>query len=108
MTDSPSSFLPHSYDPFQVALSIVIAIAASYAALDLAGRVTATRRAVRAAWLGGGAISMGSGIWAMHFVGMLAFHLPVKVVYFWPTTLVTILLAVAAYRWWCLRCSAPP
>jgi two-component system sensor histidine kinase/response regulator len=96
MTDSPSSFLPHSYDPFQVALSIVIAIAASYAALDLAGRVTATRRAVRAAWLGGGAISMGSGIWAMHFVGMLAFHLPVKVVYFWPTTLVTILLAVAA------------
>jgi len=96
MTAPPSSFLPHSYDPFQVALSILIAIAASYAALDVAGRVTATRRAVRAAWLCGGAISMGSGIWAMHFVGMLAFHLPVEVVYFWPTTLVAILVAIAA------------
>ena len=96
MTDSPNSVLPHSYDPFQVALSIIIAIAASYAALDLAGRVTATRGGVRAAWLSGGAISMGTGIWAMHFVGMLAFHLPVTVVYFWPTTLVAILIAVVA------------
>jgi len=96
MTDPPSSFLPHFYDPFQVALSILIAIAASYAALDVAGRVTATRRALRAAWLCGGAISMGTGMWAMHFVGMLAFHLPVEVVYFWPTTLVAILVAIAA------------
>lgn len=96
MTDPPSSYLPHFYDPFQVVLSILIAIAASYAALDVAGRVTATRKAARAAWLAGGAISMGSGIWAMHFVGMLAFHLPVEVVYFWPTTLIAILVAIAA------------
>jgi hypothetical protein len=64
-----------SYDPFQVVLSVLIAIAASYASLDLAGRVAANPRRIRALWLTGGAISMGSGIWAMHFVGMLAFHL---------------------------------
>ena len=32
-----------SYDQLQVALSVLIAVSASYAALDLAGRVTAAR-----------------------------------------------------------------
>src|SRR5580692_8711459 len=68
-----------SYDYGQVARSILIAFAASYAALDLGGRVTAARGWARAAWLTGGAIAMGIGIWAMHFKGMLAFHLSVQV-----------------------------
>ena len=67
------------YDYRLVALSVVIAIFASYAALDLAGRVTAARGGVRAAWLMGGAAAMGLGIWSMHYIGMLAFSLPVPV-----------------------------
>ena len=55
-----------SYDQLQVALSVLIAVSASYAALDLAGRVTAARGLTRSAWLTGGAVSMGIGIWAMH------------------------------------------
>src|SRR5260370_32267673 len=84
------------YDYGEVARSILIAIAASYAALDLAGRVTAARGRTRAAWLTGGATAMGIGIWAMHFKGLLAFRLPIKVDYHWPTVLVSLVVAVFA------------
>ena len=79
---SASATLTGFYDYGEVARSILIAIAASYAALDLAGRVTAARGRVRLAWLAGGAIAMGIGIWEMHFKGMLAFRLPVQVSYY--------------------------
>jgi len=93
---SASAALAGSYDYSEVARSVVIAIVASYAALDLAGRVTAARSRVRFAWLSCGAIAMGIGIWAMHFKGMLAFHLPVPVEYHWPTVLASLLVAVLA------------
>jgi two-component system, sensor histidine kinase and response regulator len=83
-----------SYDPLVVTLSAVIAVAASYAALDLAGRVTASTGWSFAAWLASGSIAMGIGIWSMHFVGMLAFTLPVPVSYSWPTALLSYVLAV--------------
>jgi NO-binding membrane sensor protein with MHYT domain/nitrogen-specific signal transduction histidine kinase len=88
--------LTGSYDPLIVTLSIVIAIAASYAALDLAGRVTANRGGPFAAWLAGGSIAMGIGIWSMHFTAMLAFRLPVPVGHYWPTTLLSFVVAVLA------------
>ncbi len=96
MLISPNATMTGSYDYGEVARSILIAIAASYAALDLAGRVTAARGRARAAWLAGGAIAMGIGIWSMHFKGMLAFHLPVTVAYHWPTVLVSLGVAVFA------------
>jgi two-component system, sensor histidine kinase and response regulator len=77
-------------------LSVVIAVLASYAALDLAGRVTLARGRARALWLGGGAAAMGLGIWSMHYVGMLAFRLPVLVLYDWPTVVASLLAAVLA------------
>ena len=77
-------------------LSLAIAIGASYAALDLAGRVMAARGAARLAWLAGGSFAMGSGIWAMHYVGMLAYVLPLKVRYDWPTVLVSLAAAILA------------
>src|ERR1700750_2221022 len=79
-----------------VALSVLIAMFASYAALDLAGRVTAARGWVRALWLLGGAGAMGTGIWSMHYIGMLAFVLPVPVAYHWPTVLLSLLAAILA------------
>jgi NO-binding membrane sensor protein with MHYT domain len=54
-----------SYDYGLVALSIVLAMFTSYAALDLAGRVASARGRVRAAWLGCGAAVMGWGIWSI-------------------------------------------
>jgi two-component system, sensor histidine kinase and response regulator len=85
-----------SYDYLTVALSVLIAVTASYAALDLAGRVTATSGWVCSAWWTGGATAMGIGIWAMHFVGMQAFMLPVPVAYHWPTVLMALLVTILA------------
>src|SRR5260221_4099790 len=85
-----------TYDYRLVALSVLIAIFASYAALDLAGRVTATRDQARSSWLIGGAIAMGTGIWSMHYTGMLAFRLPMRVYYHVPTVLLSLLAAIFA------------
>ncbi len=85
-----------TYDYRLVALSVVLAIFASYVALDLAGRVTAARRWARVFWLAGGATSMGLGIWSMHYIGMLAFTLPVPVLYHYPTVVLSLLAAIAA------------
>ena len=76
---SASAALPGSYDYGEVVRSVLIAIFASYAALDLSGRVNAARGRVRLAWLSGGATALGIGIWAMHCKGMLAFRLPLPV-----------------------------
>jgi NO-binding membrane sensor protein with MHYT domain len=93
---SPDVVIVGSYDYRLVALSVLIAVLASYAALDLAGRVTSTQGRERGLWLTGGAIAMGIGIWAMHYVGMLAFDLPVPVQYDWPTVLASLLAAIFA------------
>jgi PAS domain S-box-containing protein len=88
--------LAGSYDYRLVALSVFIAILASYAALDLAGRVTASRGSIRFLWLTGGAMAMGLGIWSMHYIGMLAYSLPVPVLYDWPMVAASLLAAVLA------------
>jgi PAS domain S-box-containing protein len=83
-----------SYDYRLVALSISISILAAYASFDLAGRVSKSEGALRTAWLSGGAVAMGIGIWSMHYVGMEAFRLPIPVAYDWPTVLVSLLAAI--------------
>src|SRR5882672_8710526 len=84
-----------NYNSWLVFLSIVVATVASYVALDLASRVAATygTRSSRY-WLFGGALSMGTGIWSMHFVGMLAFQLPIPMAYSIPVTLLSLLIAM--------------
>jgi two-component system sensor histidine kinase/response regulator len=96
MMNSPEVAMASSYDYRLVAVSVLIAVMASYAALDLAGRVTSTRGVARRLWLSGGAVAMGTGIWAMHYVGMLAFRSPAPVEYDWPTVLLSWLAAIFA------------
>src|ERR1700684_1879156 len=79
-----------------VALSVLIAMFASYAALDLTGRVTAAGGWTRAVWLLGGAGAMGTGIWSMHYIGSLASTVPIPVAYHWPTVLLSLLAAILA------------
>jgi diguanylate cyclase len=85
---------PH-YDPRFVAMSVAIAIMASYVALDVMGRVSAPSGHAGWWWLCG-PIAMGVGIWSMHFVGMLAFHLPVPIGYDGVLVLLSVLVAVGA------------
>jgi NO-binding membrane sensor protein with MHYT domain len=91
---SANTTMAASYDYLQVALSALIAVSASYAALDLAGRVTAASGWPRFTWFTGGATAMGIGIWAMHFTAMLAFRLPVPVGYHWPTVILSLLAGI--------------
>jgi diguanylate cyclase (GGDEF)-like protein len=83
-----------TYDIWLVGLSSVMAILASYMALDLATRIRASTGAASRVWLIGGAFSMGAGIWSMHFIGMLAFSLPIPMGYDGAMTLFSMLIAV--------------
>jgi PAS domain S-box-containing protein len=83
-----------TYNAGLVALSVLIAIVASYAAFDLGERVSASSGQRRWAWLTSGAIAMGFAIWSMHYVGMLAFVLPVPVLYHVPTVILSLIAAV--------------
>jgi two-component system, sensor histidine kinase and response regulator len=93
---SADQLLAASYDYRLIALSVFIAMVASYAALDLAGRVTSAQGTTRLLWLAFGAVAMGIGIWSMHYIGMLAFRLPIPVRYDWPTVLLSLLAAILA------------
>ncbi|MGM0805649.1 MAG: EAL domain-containing protein [Bacillota bacterium] len=77
-----------------VSLSIIIAVIASYAALDLGIQVQKTRSYARYIWMISGAFAMGMGIWAMHFVAMLAFHLSITVTYDITLVIVSIIPAI--------------
>ena len=85
-----------TYHPVLVALSVLIAMLASYAALDLASRVTVAHGRARAAWLLGGCVVMGIGIWSMHFVAMLALQMPVATMYDISLVALSVLVAIAA------------
>ena len=86
-----------TYDIWLVLLSVVVAVNASFVALDLASRVTASRGSrAEWAWFTGGTIAMGVGIWSMHFVGMLSFGLPVPTSFDIPITLAALLAAILA------------
>ncbi|HEX5319982.1 MAG TPA: MHYT domain-containing protein [Stellaceae bacterium] len=65
-----------------VVLSVVVAALAAFVALSISSRIVAVgSRGAQLAWASAGAIAMGGGIWAMHFIGMLAFSLPCGVTY---------------------------
>jgi NO-binding membrane sensor protein with MHYT domain len=83
-----------TYNLYLVALSILVASFASYTALDLGGHVGAARGFARCAWLVAAAITMGGGVWSMHFIGMLAFVLPIPMSYDIGLTIVSLVVAI--------------
>ena len=88
--------LDSDYNDLLVVLSVLVAILAAYTSLDMAGRIrTATGRATYG-WWAGGAFAMGLGIWSMHFIGMLAFRLPIDLGYDPWITLLSLVIAIGA------------
>lgn len=93
----PTNALVGHYNFTLVALSYLIAIVASYVALDMAGRLQAEQNRFRIFyWLSGGAFAMGAGIWSMHFIGMLAFALPMPMYYEPLLTALSMVVAIGA------------
>ncbi|WP_141057219.1 bifunctional diguanylate cyclase/phosphodiesterase [Stenotrophomonas rhizophila] len=99
-----------TYSQSLVVFSLLVAILASYTALDMAGRLASTQGRVARWWLAGGAAAMGLGIWSMHFIGMLAFHLPIPVGYDLGITLFSLAVSVgaSAYALWLVSRPALP
>jgi len=83
-----------TYSPVLVGLSIIAAIAASYVAFALAAHISRTRGWAGAYWLAGGAVALGTGIWSMHFIGMLAYQLPIPMAYDLGMTFASLLIAI--------------
>src|SRR3981189_3194018 len=83
-----------THDPYLVALSILVAAFASYTALDLGGHVGTARGLARRVWLVAAAITMGGGIWSMHFIGMLAFVVPIPMSYHIGLTTLSLMVAI--------------
>src|SRR6202158_6216062 len=83
-----------THDPYLVVLSILVASFASYTALDLAAHVGAARGVSRRLWLVAAAITMGGGIWSMHFVAMLAFIMPMPMSYDIGLTTLSLVVAI--------------
>jgi diguanylate cyclase (GGDEF)-like protein len=86
-----------SFTPWLVVVSLLVAMLASFTALDMANRVTtAPTPRLSVLWLLGGGFAMGLGIWSMHFIGMLAFRLPIPLGYDLGLTAVSLLAAMAS------------
>jgi NO-binding membrane sensor protein with MHYT domain len=83
-----------THDPYLVALSILVASFASYTALDLSGHVGPARGFARRVWLAAAALTMGGGIWSMHFVAMLAFIMPTPMSYDIGLTTLSLVVAI--------------
>jgi NO-binding membrane sensor protein with MHYT domain/nitrogen-specific signal transduction histidine kinase len=89
--------LHHQHNPALIFLSILIAIFASYTALDLTNSVSTAKGKLKWLWLSGGSLAMGIGIWSMHFIGMLAFHVKgLNIYYDVPLMFLSIVVAVIA------------
>ena len=86
--------LTGSYSSTLVLISLCVAILASYTALDLSGRIATARGRAVHFWTAGGALAMGVGVWSMHFIGMLAFKLPIDLGYDIGITALSLLIAV--------------
>ena len=100
-----------TYNPNLVALSILVAAFAAYTALDLGERMSATRGAARRVDLAAAAIAMGGGIWSMHFIGMLAFTMPIPMSYDIGLTALSLLVTIfvtGAGFYFINRQGAPP
>src|ERR1700686_2492402 len=89
--------LPVLYNPGLVLLSVLISILGAYAAFDLIERLRDAHGRARLAWLAGGATADAIGIWSMHYTGMMAFNLPMPVLYDLPMVLVSLLVGLRAW-----------
>ncbi|MHA0041978.1 MHYT domain-containing protein [Deinococcus sp. PEB2-63] len=88
--------LHHNWMGSYILLSYAIAVAASYMSLELAGRAGRVFNSASSRfWLIAQALVLGYGIWAMHFVGMMAFQVNAATSLNYPITVLSGLIAVA-------------
>ena len=86
-----------TWQPGLVLLSFAVPIFLSLMALQTSHIARSTRsHFYRHIAIGTGAIALGGGIWTMHFIGMMAFHLPAPMYYRTDITLASLLPGLVA------------
>ena len=88
--------MPISWNGSLIALSVLIAMFGSFTALSHAERMRESTGNQAKAWMIAGGVTLGMAVWSMHFIGMLAFHLPVPIAYDSKLTFISALPAIAA------------
>ena len=106
MTSNPAEIgevLTGSYNVGLMILSWMVAVFASYTALELAAHIRDSETRIRKWWVAGCVFAMGGGIWSMHFIAMLALKFPLSANYRVLVTLFSLMIAVLAsgyaFRW---------
>ncbi|HDR2653388.1 MULTISPECIES: bifunctional diguanylate cyclase/phosphodiesterase [Enterobacter] len=85
-----------SWDPVLIAISYLVAFIASFVALDSAGKIPLSSRKAALFWRIAGGVTLGIGIWSMHFIGMLSMQMPMMMSYDLWLTLASLGVAVVA------------
>ena len=85
-----------SWDPVLIAISYLVAFIASFVALDSAGKIPLSSRTAALFWRIAGGVTLGIGIWSMHFIGMLSMQMPMMMSYDLWLTLASLGVAVVA------------
>lgn len=89
--------LPYSHDLWLVAISYLVAVFASFAAFRLVGRVQdSTDLKTRLGWLVTAAVALGTGVWSMHFIAILAVDILAQATFHTELTALSMLFAMLA------------
>jgi diguanylate cyclase (GGDEF)-like protein/PAS domain S-box-containing protein len=88
--------LPISWSGNLIVLSVLIAMFGSFTALSHAERMRESTGRQATAWMVAGGVTLGMAVWSMHFIGMIAFHLPIPIAYDSRLTFISVLPAIAA------------
>ena len=93
----PITVIDKTYNPYLVVLSVAIAVVSSFSAFGISERISSSSQwLTKKLWVLFGAISLGIGIWAMHFIGSLALQLPIPVSYNLNVTILSVIPAIMA------------
>lgn len=85
-----------TWNPVLIVISFLVAFIASFVALDSAGKISDASRLAALFWRIAGGMTLGIGIWAMHFIGMLSMQMPVSMHYEVWLTLASLGIAILA------------
>lgn len=77
-------------------LSVLVAMIGSFTALSHAQRMRESRGVAAEVWMVAGGLTLGLAVWSMHFIGMLAFHLPIPLGFELTSALLSALPAIAS------------
>ena len=73
------AYIAKHYQIVPSLIAYVIATFSAFMMVEIVRRIRATDREIAVGWLIGGALCVGTGVWAEHFVGLLSLDLPIRV-----------------------------